>query len=214
MFYPRCIFLDFDGVIMDSMALKLDAYCFALKEYGFPRTEIRKQQLLYAGLSRSRALPLMFELLAGKSLPEDAGERVLRLFAEEDDRLRPEMRLKPGALEFLKTFHERVPLVIVTGTPQEAIDKTTALFGLRSFFLEIRGYPPVKSEHLKAVLAGLHLEPPQTLFVGDALQDHKAAMETGIPFIGINNGDDPFEGLPVAAEFRELGELTRLLGAV
>jgi phosphoglycolate phosphatase len=211
MFSPRCIFLDFDGVIMDSMTLKLDAYCFALKEYGFPREEIRRQQLSYAGLSRSRALPLMFASLAGKPLSEDALERSVALFAEEDNRLRPEMRLKSGALDFFRRTHEQIPLVIVTGTPQEAIDKTIAHFKLRHFFREVCGHPPLKAEHLKAQLQKLKLQPGQTLFVGDAIQDYKAALETGIPFVGVNNGDNPFKDLPLAAELEGLGELMKSL---
>jgi phosphoglycolate phosphatase len=204
---PALIFLDFDGVIMDSMILKLDAYCFALKEYGFSREKIREQQLLYAGLSRSRALPMMYASLAGKSLGEEEKERSLRLFAEEDDRLRPKMRLKPGALEFLKKFHARIPLVVVTGTPQEAIDKTIALFELGSFFREICGHPPVKAVHLRNLLSRFQIEPQKTLFVGDAIQDYKAARETDIPFIGINNGDNPFKGLPLQAELHDLEDL-------
>jgi beta-phosphoglucomutase-like phosphatase (HAD superfamily) len=41
---PAFIFLDFDGVIMDSMALKLESYCHAFAGLGFGREAIRKLQ--------------------------------------------------------------------------------------------------------------------------------------------------------------------------
>lgn len=209
---PLWIFLDFDGVIMDSMTLKLDAYCFALQEYGFARENVRVQQLLYAGLSRSRALPLMFESLAGRQMPEDAKERVLRLFSEEDDRLRSRMQIKPGALAFMTEAQKRIPLVVVTGTPQEAIDKTMEHFDLVGFFQEVCGYPPIKAEHLQNQLLKRGLKPEQSLYVGDAIQDYKAAESVGMPFVGINNGDNPFAGLNPLAELNGLEELSGLLG--
>ena len=52
----------------------------------------------------------------------------------------------------------------------------------------------------------------QAIYVGDAIQDYKAAQAVGLPFVGINNGDNPFEGLPLIAEFSGLGELPGLLG--
>ena len=209
---PLWIFLDFDGVIMESMTLKLDAYCFALKEYGLSREKIREQQLLYAGLSRSRALPLMFQALAGMEMSEAALKRVLHLFGEEDDRLRSRMELKPGALAFFTEAQNRVPLVVVTGTPQEAIDETIKVFELAPFFEEVCGYPPIKAEHLQGQLSKRGLKPEQSLYVGDAIQDYKAAHAVEMPFVGINNGDNPFAGLALDAELKGLEELSGLLG--
>lgn len=211
MTHLRWIFLDFDGVIMDSMALKLDAYCFALAEFGFPREQVRGQQLLYAGLSRSRALPLMFASLGGRLITDAEKDRVLALFSQEDDRLREKMKIKTGALEFLNAARSRMPLVVVTGTPQEAIDETMNFFGLKKFFHEVCGYPPIKSEHLQMQLEKRGLRAEETLYVGDAIQDYKAAHTVGIPFIGIDNGDNPFAGLPLLAQFTHLGELPEFL---
>ncbi len=209
---PLWIFLDFDGVIMDSMALKLDAYCFALQEYGFPRARIREQQLRFAGLTRALTLPRMFEALAGSPLPEEAGRRALQRFNQEDDRLRSRMQLKSGAREFLLALRNRIPLVVITGTPQAAIDETVAFFQLASFFREVCGYPPVKAEHLRAQLEKRNLAAGQALYVGDAIKDFEAAEASGIPFVGINNGDNPFVGKSLAAEFPGLGELVPALG--
>jgi HAD superfamily hydrolase (TIGR01509 family) len=210
----KWIFLDFDGVIMDSMTLKLDAYCFALEEYGFDREKLKTQQLLYAGLSRSRAVPLMFAALAGKPMTEEAKERALRRFAEEDLRLRPRMRLIPGVKEFLQEAERRrMPLAVVTGTPQEVIDGTVDLFDLREFFREVHGYPPAKPERLRDLLERHGLKPEEAIYVGDAVVDQKSAAEVGIPFVAINAGDDPFlPGLPKIVELKALRELPEWLG--
>ncbi|MCD6023415.1 MAG: Haloacid dehalogenase domain protein hydrolase [Fibrobacteria bacterium] len=213
MLSPRWIFLDFDGVIMDSMTLKLDAYCFALAEYGFSREEVRRAQLMYAGLSRSRALPLMIEALGGEPLAEEAQARVLRRFAEEDIRLRPRMELLPGVRDFLEEAATRsVPLAVVTGTPQGVIDGTMDHFDIRRYFREVHGYPPAKPAHLQGLLDRHGLRPDEAVYVGDAILDYRAAEETKIPFIGIDRGDDPFRGLTLTAYLKGLPEMGDLLG--
>lgn len=210
---PRWIFLDFDGVIMDSMALKLDAYCFALAEFGFPRERVLEEQLKSAGLSRSRAVPRMFRGLSGRDPTEAEQVRILARFAEEDIRLRPRMRLLPGVEGFLAEAARRdMPLAVVTGTPQDVIDGTMDFFGIRTWFREVHGYPPAKPGHLRGLLERHGLRPGEAIYVGDSIIDIRSANEVGIPFIGVNRGDDPFAGLPLVAEVKALSEVGRLLG--
>lgn len=210
----KWIFLDFDGVIMDSMTLKFEAYRLAFDEFGFDPDALHKQQLLYAGLSRSRAVPLMYEALSGRAMPAEAQARVLRRFAEEDLRLRPQMRLLPGVKAFLQEAERRrVPLAVVTGTPQEVIDGTVDLFDLREFFREVHGYPPAKPEHLQGLLDRHGLRAEETIYVGDAVVDQKSAAAVGIPFVAVNTGDDPFSPeLPKVTELKALRELPAWLG--
>jgi phosphoglycolate phosphatase-like HAD superfamily hydrolase len=213
MINPKWIFLDFDGVIMDSMLLKLDAYCFALAEFGFTREAVLEEQLKYAGLSRSRAVPLMFRGLAGREVTGDEAARILTRFAEEDIRLRPQMHLLPGVEGFLREAGRReVPLAVVTGTPQEVIDGTVNFFDIRQWFREVHGYPPAKPEHLQGLLTRHGLRPDEALYVGDSIIDIRSANEVGIPFIGVNRGDDPFAGMTMVAEVKGLGEVAGLLG--
>jgi phosphoglycolate phosphatase-like HAD superfamily hydrolase len=214
MLSPRWIFLDFDGVIMDSMTLKLDAYCFALAEFDFAREDVRSQQLLYAGLSRSRALPLMYKALSGGAdITPEAQARVLARFAEEDIRLRPRMQMMPGAREFLESAARRgIPLAVVTGTPQEVIDGTVDHFGIRGYFKEIHGWPPIKAEHLQGLLDRHRLNSDQAIYVGDAVQDINAAEAVGIPFLAVDHGDGAFTGRVPVATMKGLGELPAVLG--
>jgi len=65
------ILFDFDGVIMDSMDLKLDSYCFALEKFNYPRQIIKEVQYKFAGLSRYKALRLMYKELSGKEMSPD-----------------------------------------------------------------------------------------------------------------------------------------------
>jgi phosphoglycolate phosphatase-like HAD superfamily hydrolase len=211
-FRPEFIFLDFDGVIMDSMALKLESYCYAFEGMGFGREAIRLLQLASAGLSRYKTIPLMYESLAGHPMPEDLNARALARFNEHDDASRGKMVLKNGAREFLAAARERdVPLAIVTGTPQEVIEKTLDHFGLGAFFARVCGTPGSKLQHLERLMGEFTLSADRCLFAGDAIKDQEAAVALKIPFAGVNNGDDPFRPEGLFLEIKGLDALIPLL---
>jgi phosphoglycolate phosphatase-like HAD superfamily hydrolase len=66
-------------------------------------------------------------------------------------------------------------------------------------------------EHLGSLLGEFGLEPARCLFVGDALLDQEAATAAGVPFAGINNGDNPFRAGNLVAETGSLGGLLPLI---
>ncbi|MDB5103275.1 MAG: Haloacid dehalogenase domain protein hydrolase [Fibrobacteres bacterium] len=211
-FRPEFIFLDFDGVIMDSMALKLDSYCHAFEGMGFGRESIRKLQLASAGLSRQKTIPLMYEALSGSPMPEGLYAQALGRFSEHDDASRGKMVLKNGAGEFLAAAREaRLPLAIVTGTPQEVIEKTVAHFGLGPYFARVCGSPGTKPQHLERLLGEFSLRAERCLYAGDAIKDQEAAVGLDIPFVGVNNGDDPFRPEGLMMEIKGLDALLPFL---
>lgn len=209
---PSLVCLDFDGVIMDSMALKLESYCHAFAGMGFAREAIRKIQLELAGISRFKTVPLMYQALSGRPMPDSLAAEALARFGEHDEASRARMVLKEGALEFLAAAKGRgIPLAIVTGTPQEVIDRTVDHFSLRAFFARVCGSPPAKPEHLARLAAEFGFAPAVCLYVGDAIKDQEAAVATGMPFAGVNNGDDPFRPEGLSLEVGSLADLLPLL---
>lgn len=209
---PQLLFLDFDGVIMDSMDLKLEAYCHAFAGCGFTREAIHQMQLASAGLSRVKTIPLIYLALAGKPMPDPLFQSTLERFTAHDEASRGEMTLKPGAMEFLETARAmRVHMAVVTGTPQVAIDRTISQFNLGVYFLKICGTPGGKVEHLEEMIEGYRLDAGECWFVGDAIMDQRAAESAKVRFIGLNNGDDPFQAEGVWQEIRALNELIPFL---
>ncbi|MDB5051148.1 MAG: HAD-superfamily hydrolase, subfamily variant 1 [Fibrobacteres bacterium] len=199
---------------MDSMTLKLESYCNAFAGMGFDRDAIRKLQLASAGLSRFKTIPLMYEALSGESMPEDVYALCLARFSEHDEASRGKMVLKRGAEEFLAAAREcEIPLAIVTGTPQEVIDRTVDHFGLRPFFARVCGSPGSKAQHLERLVEEFSLRPDRCLFAGDAVKDQEAAAALGMPFAGVNNGDDPFRPEGLLLEIKGLDALIPFLRA-
>ena len=211
---PDFIFLDFDGVIMDSMALKLESYCHAFDGLGFSKDAIRLLQLSSAGLSRQKTIPLMYESLAGKPMPEDLFAMALARFGAHDDASRSRMALMPGAAEFLAAAREGgTRLAVVTGTPQDVIEKTVAHFHLGGFFTRVCGTPGGKAQHLDRMLKEFSVFADRCLFVGDAIKDQEAALAVGMPFAGIDSHPDPFVREGALMRIRDLGDLVPALRA-
>jgi phosphoglycolate phosphatase-like HAD superfamily hydrolase len=181
---------------------------------GFHKDAIRKLQLASAGLSRFKTIPLMYEALSGKAMPEGLCAQALERFNAHDDASRAKMVLKSGAPEFLAAAREAgVPLAIVTGTPQEVIEKTVDHFALRPYFARVCGTPGGKARHLERLLGEYSLQPERCLFAGDAVKDQEAAAAVRMPFIGVNNGDDPFRPEGLHLEIKGLDALIPFLRA-
>jgi phosphoglycolate phosphatase-like HAD superfamily hydrolase len=209
---PGFVILDFDGVIMDSMGLKLESFCHALEGFGFSREAIGKLQLATAGLSRYKVIPLMYASLAGEAMPDELYREALARFNAHDEASRGKMVLKRGTEQFLQGAQALdVPLAVVTGTPQEVIDKTMEYFRLGIYFRSVLGSPGSKSQHLETLLKEFRLDPASCLFVGDAVKDQEAAAALGIPFAGVNNGDDPFRLEDLVVEIKTLDQLLPLI---
>ncbi len=183
---PKRLFLDFDGVIMDSMEAKLEAYLFALSPYSPKREAVRKVQRRSAGLSRSKTLPLMAHECCGIELSAAQLNECLQRFTEKDEANREHLQMMPGALEFLRQVRDsQQDTWILTGTPQDVIETTLNRFDLRQYFGGVLGSPPGKAEHLRQQLQTLSIRADQGLFIGDSPHDLASAREVGMPFIGL-----------------------------
>ncbi len=189
----KAICFDFDGVIMDSMGLKLESYCVALQRFHFPRARIKELVHAYAGLSRHKILPLMYEQLSGDKASAPIAAELLARFTEHDDRARSLMKPVPGTLPFLQTVHSDCYTAVVTGTPQDVIDKTVSFHHLGPYFDEVRGSPESKEEIVEHLISRQDLPRDQWIFIGDGKADQDAADACDIRFVGLDRGDMSFE---------------------
>ena len=91
------ILFDFDGVIMDSMGLKLDSFCHALERFMFSREDIKAVQDRYTGLSRHKILALIYEELSGQSITDSIQAELSERFTDHDERSRLEIDILSDA---------------------------------------------------------------------------------------------------------------------
>ncbi len=192
---PQAIFFDFDGVIVDSCAVKKDAFRTLFE--GYPQEivdQLMEYHRLHGGISRVEKIRWAHQELLGKPLEQEELDLWAKRYAELVIDAVVEVPYIPGALEFIELWQEKgegAPLFIVSGTPQPELQEIVQRRGLEQYFAKVLGSPTRKPEHIRCQLANYQLDPKRCLFIGDASTDYDAAIQTGLGFIGID-GDIVF----------------------
>ena len=210
------LILDFDGVIVESIPLKTVAFrkifSFASPEH---LGEIIAFHLENGGMSRYDKFRYIYANILDEPLTPEQEER---LASEYVGLIFDAMLTVPyveGAEELLRDCSRRLPLYIVSATPEGEMHEIARRRDLTKYFVRIYGSPKTKAECIREILEETGASPGEALFVGDAPNDWEAAHETGVRFVArIPPGDpDRFVGRPgvegIVANLHELREYLR-----
>ena len=177
--------LDFDGVVVESLDVKLRAFLRLAEPYGEAiLAAARRRNPFGKGVTRSIAIRRFFaeELRRELAPEEEAG--MVRLFGEMVEEAVVRAPLVPGVREFIETQSQRCALFVVSSTPEAELVRIVAARGLAPFFREVRGFPPAKPENVVALLSKWDIEPSAAVLVGDTAEDERAAAAAGVRFVG------------------------------
>lgn len=193
----KSIIFDFDGVIIESMGIKADAFVYIFREYPEIKDEILELHMSHGGMSRWEKIRIIYEEYLGRTLSNLKKQQLVEEFSHYVfERVIAAPYVK-GALEYLEENYQKYLCFIVSGTPHEEINEIIRRRGLNRYFREILGSPDKKTELNQIVLKKYFLRPKEVISVGDALDDYEAAKEVGINFIGrILEGHNNFSNLP------------------
>lgn len=190
----QAIFFDFDGVLADSVDVKTDAFAALYAEHG--EDVVRRVvafHLQHGGVSRFEKIRHYETVLLGRPAGE---ERVRALAGRFSDLVEQAVVRSPwivGARDCLERLHGRVPLYVVSGTPEDELRRIVAARGMADYFAGVYGSPRGKAEILAEILARHGYAPAACVMVGDAMTDHTAARTAGVPFVGVApDGASPF----------------------
>lgn len=183
----QAVFFDFDGVIADSTTVKVRAFAALFASYG---PEVQEAVVRYhldnGGMPRHQKIRHCFAAFAGHSLGEAELDRAGQTFSHlvlDEVVAAP---LIPGALATLEELQRAgIPAFVVSGTPGDEMRLIVERKGLGPYFLEVHGSPLAKPAIVADILARHGYPPDQCLFIGDALADYRAALATGLCFLGI-----------------------------
>ena len=178
----RCMFFDFDGVVLESGNIKTEAFLELYQGLGIDE-EVKAHHIANQGISRYEK----FKWIAGNllSVPyTDAYEK------EMGDKFSSLVKQKVTQAAFVSGFPELIReirmhdilCVIASGTPQTELENIVKDRGLTSWFDEVHGSPKKKADIVEDVLERYGLDRESCLFYGDASTDHEAAENTNIDF--------------------------------
>lgn len=207
-FWQAFIF-DFDGVLVDSVQVKTEAYRKMFSPFGEDIAErVVQHHLRHGGLSRFEKFRYYYREFLQQPLEESDVDRLAAEFSSlvvQAVVAAPEI---PGATGFLEDFAGKVRFFINSGTPEGELKDILRRRGWETRFLEVRGSPQSKQKNLEMILKQHALTPSQCLFFGDSPSDYEAATAMKVPFLGFaENEDSPLiQAAPHIPRVRDFNE--------
>ncbi len=192
-----CLVLDCDGVILESIDIKIKAMERIAAPYGQEAaTRLAMYHSMHEGVSRYIKFAWFFEEILGKKATDADLEEWNERFIELAHAELKTSALVPGIEEVLKTWHTIMPIYVCSGAPQADLPHILEARGIAHYFTGIYGSPPAKTALLESIVRMAQADPSEVLMVGDAYLDLHAAEEVGTQFYGrgkrFENGKHPY----------------------
>jgi len=181
----KVILLDFDGVILDSVPIKDQAFLNLFSDYSVEVQEnARRFWSGTRGMDRSKRIQQGFwECTNIKPTGSDLTS-LIRRYKVDIERSLISAPWIEGAIEFLST-PQKYPMFIVSAAPQIEVRNIVVTRGIDRYIHSVFGGPSSKISNIKTIFAKLDQKPEQAIFVGDTLSDFEVAAALFIPFVGV-----------------------------
>jgi phosphoglycolate phosphatase-like HAD superfamily hydrolase len=210
----KVIFLDFDGVILESMDIKTNAFRELFKEYPERLNAIVEYHIKNGGLSRYKKFSYIYSNILKQPLDDEKSKALGEKFSALVLQKMLACPFVAGAQAFLKEYSKKVSLFVVSGIPQEELIFLAKERGLSIYFKGLYGAPAIKPEIMKRLLESEGVKNEEATYVGDSISDYEDAKKAGVPFIArVRESDktDPFLefGVPIIHDFHDLKRLLK-----
>jgi phosphoglycolate phosphatase len=185
----KVVVFDFDGVLVDSVGLKNQAFEEIYQEhFGELTLEVQEYINKNGGLERAKRFTHFYQSKEGRDPSEDELELLSKLFALKVKQVMIDRALMPKVLNTLEALKNRkVPMYIASGTPHEELQDICFQIGVKEYFEDIYGAPNSKASVIQKVAPKHALPMQQVLMVGDSITDWNAAHMTQCQFLGIRS---------------------------
>ena len=183
---PEALFFDVDGVLIDSMQVKGEAFAQAFDDFPGCREAIIALHLANGGVTRSAKIGLIYETILNQDpQPTDINSRVAAFSRAVVERViaAPEI---PGASEALGRWAQKSALHAVSATPTEELLVIFDRRGMTGYFRSVQGWPPKKGDAVRQILADFGYNPDHCVLIGDSPEDSAAAQTAGVRFVQVS----------------------------
>ena len=147
------VFFDFDGVLVDSTETKTNAYK-DLFDQSHPAivSDIIDHHRQHGGISRVEKIKYAFRHLIDEPYSEELVDEYARRYSELVFESVVRARWVPGAESFVHTYHQTLPLFIISGTPEEELREVVERRNMSPYFRELLGSPIKQPVHIRSLL--------------------------------------------------------------
>ncbi len=183
------LIFDFDGVLVDSVNIKTEAFAALFEPFGPEiREKVVNHHQLNGGMSRYEKFTYYYETFMGQKLaPKVHADLNTRFSQLVKDRVLSAAEI-PGAGPFLSHYASGKACFVCSATPETELRDIVDGRGLARFFAGVYGSPSSKADIIARILRERGAEPAAAVFFGDAINDLVAAQSCGVDFVGIGHG--------------------------
>ena len=183
------IIWDFDGVIMDSNAVRNNGFEEVLKEY--PKEEVSKLMDFHkrnGGLSRYVKFRYFFEEVRNEKITDEQVLFWANKFSEIMlAQLGDKKLLIQETYQYILENNLNKKMHIVSASDQTELRLICKKVGIDKLFKSIHGSPTTKILNVKLLLESEEYESNDVVLIGDSINDYQAAIKNNISFCGYNN---------------------------
>jgi len=182
------IIFDFDGVIVESVQVKTDAFANLYEQYGSNIVEkVIEHHEANGGMSRFEKIKLYHESYLNKTITKEEIEEIANQFSKLVVKKVIDSTYVLGALEYIQKCFKKYNLFISTGTPTDEMKQILNGRKIAKYFIEVYGSPDKKRMHISKIMSKYNYYSDELIFYGDANTDIDAADNAKIPFVLIKN---------------------------
>ncbi|MBT5492509.1 HAD family hydrolase [bacterium] len=187
----KTIFWDFDGVIIDSMAVRDIGFDLIAKQ-ATNSQKIVDEFITYhrynAGLSRFVKIKYLYEEMLHSTITQQRIDELANEFSIlMKEKLVDEKYLISQTVEFIEKNYQDYNFHIVSGSEEKELNFLCKELGLSKYFKTIEGSPTHKNDLVKDILEKYNYSSKESILIGDSMTDYNAARVNGIKFYGFNN---------------------------
>lgn len=186
------IIFDFDGVLVDSVSIKTQAFAEIYAKYG---DDIQNKVIAHhkhnGGMSRYDKFKFYHKEYLGIKADNDTLQDLSDIFSRAVVDLIVESKEVVGAsklLTYLKS--QNLICAIASAAPEKEVIEIVNRRGWNNFFKYIYGSPNSKVNNIKSIINKTKSNSDKVIFLGDSPNDLSAAKACNIDFIPINYLDE------------------------
>ena len=183
------ILWDFDGVIIDSLAIRDYGFREIYKEFDKQSVDKLIQYHNYnGGLSRFHKIKYFFNEILKQNITQDEILQYADKFTQiMRQSLSDKKYLINDTVNFIKNNYKNYNFHIVSGSEHNELNFLCQKLDLSQYFISINGSPTPKNQLIKNLLESYNYNINQTILIGDSINDYEAASVNKIDFYGFNN---------------------------
>ena len=184
----KVMIFDFDGVIIDSMKVKVSEYRRLYSQFTKDESLLNEIAVIYEnsiGLPREATFKKVFKDILKKSISDQEIERFSKEYSQAIFSRLNNVNPVNGFLEYLDT-HKKLSKYVLSGAPHSDLTYLMDKLRLSEHFKSFKGGPLEKKEEIINIKVQENVESKEIVYFGDQKNDYIAAKTTGVQFIGIN----------------------------